>query len=80
MSIRTDFTASCRAWSSGFTAGHDTASNKGSMSLSMKRLGMSLVKGLTNDDVARIVAAWISRPFRSVASGWCEGGSPDPPG
>lgn len=38
------------------------------------RLGMSLVKGLANDDAARIVAARASRPFTSVDDLWCRAG------
>jgi error-prone DNA polymerase len=34
------------------------------------RLGMSLVKGLANEDAARIVAARVSRPFVSVDDLW----------
>lgn len=38
------------------------------------RLGMSLVKGLANDDAARIVAARASRPFTSVDDLWRRAG------
>ncbi|MFT9027389.1 OB-fold nucleic acid binding domain-containing protein, partial [Acetobacter indonesiensis] len=38
------------------------------------RLGMSLVKGLANDDAARIVAARASRPFVSVDDLWRRAG------
>ncbi|MCP1196826.1 OB-fold nucleic acid binding domain-containing protein, partial [Acetobacter senegalensis] len=38
------------------------------------RLGMSLVKGLANDDAARIVAARASRPFASVDDLWRRAG------
>ena len=38
------------------------------------RLGMSLVKGLGNDDAARIVAARASRPFTSVDDLWRRAG------